>query len=149
MCGHSIHGTTCRTQLDRAPAPFQLLSCGANPAAASGDGDTPAALARKHRKVYKVLEQAMSAMSNQRGTRFPSSELVAAASRGSISRVATLLGQSADPDSTDGSLTALHRACVERQPSVAQLLLDARASHSLTASSKGIEGMAALHLAAK
>ena len=98
------------------PSVCHLLSNGADPAAATGEGHAASALARMHPAVSRVLQQAMQSASVTTGARFPSSELVAAASKGKVPRVATLLGQKADPDSTDGTLSALQKACAERHP---------------------------------
>ncbi len=85
----------------------------------------------------------------QRGEAFPSAELVAAAAKGEVPRLRALLDAGADPDSTDGSLTALQRACAERQPEAADVLLTAGASVSLISPGRATNGMAALHFAAR
>ena len=65
--------------------------------------------------MQKLLYRALRAtVVQQQGRRFPSTELVAAATRGEAERARTLLSAGADPDSTDGSSAALHRACANR-----------------------------------
>eukprot|EP00966_Prymnesium_polylepis_P314126 7259473-Prymnesium_polylepis.2 len=49
---------------------------GADPSAATGEGETAADLAKAHPQVAKILQEAMSAGSSQTGSRFPSLELV-------------------------------------------------------------------------
>ena len=77
----------------------------------------------------EVLGRVIDALGNPidgLGKCFPSAELVAAASKGHKERVKSLLNQMADPNSSDSSMTALQRACLERHPDVASQLLLAR-----------------------
>ena len=87
-----------------------LLASAADPAAANGDGRTAASLAQHALSVQKVLSEAMEAGVRQHGQCFPSIELVAAAGRGNQGKAAALLSARADPDSSDGQLTALQQA---------------------------------------
>ena len=74
--------------------------------------------------LQRTLYAALREWVKLRGHRFPSAELVSAAAFGDVERAATLLRAGADPDSNDGCLTALQRACKARQMRTAQLLLD-------------------------
>ena len=83
------------------------------------------------------------------GKRFPSAQLVTAASRGDVARCRALLLAGADPDSNDGRLTALQRAVSERQMAAVRMLLEARATVELPSVGKEANGAAALHFAAR
>ena len=92
-----------------------LLAAGADPAAATTDGETAAVLAQGHAATQQLLYRALQASVRRSGEAFPSSALVAAAGRGEVERLRALLDAGADADSTDGTLSALQRACAERQ----------------------------------
>ena len=58
-------------------------------------------------QVQSLLYEQLSARAADDGRRFPSAELVRAASRGDYNRAIALIGAGADPNSSDASLTAL------------------------------------------
>ena len=126
-----------------------LLAAGADPAAATNDGETAAVLAQGHAATQKMLYQALHATVRQRGEAFPSAALVTAAGRGEVERLRALLDAGADADSTDGTLSALQRACAERQVEAVAVLLAAGASVSLVAPGRTSNSMTALHYAAR
>ena len=132
---------------------LQLLRFGADAAATTAEGQTARNLAAGYSEVAKVLENALElTVRQQGGRRFPNAQLVEAARKGNRERVKSLLGQLADPNSSDGTMTALSRACLERHADVASQLLLARAhvDHVPVGSqAKGGRGLRALHYAAR
>ena len=105
-----------------------LLEAGANPLATNAKGQVPAALARAHSptqtKLYVAMqteirmaersdESERSSSRDARGeARFSSVRLVRAAASARADQIRSLLESKADPNSFDGSLTAL-QACAE------------------------------------
>ena len=129
---------------------MRLLQSGADPATTTNDGMTALNLAQQHPKVADVLADALKrTMHKGERRRFPSAELVSAAGRGHRERVDLLLRQSADPDSSDGTMTALMRACAERRPETISQLLLAKATVDFVIGGKGGHGFRALHYAAR
>ena len=133
------------------PCVRQLLDVSADPTATTADGLTPKSFATQAPEVARLLQEALELTVRQSSERrFATAELVDAAKRGNMSRVRSLLVSQADPESTDGSMTALQRACSERQHDVAQELLLAKASvDSVAGGALGGRGLTALHYAAR
>ena len=148
--GHILLALTLasrRAQVNDLESVRLLLEHGANPAAADGQGQTPAVLAPANSEVQNVLYRALRREVSKRGSSFPSAELIAAASVGALEAGRKLLKSGADPDSSDGNMRALEHACANRQLQFVQLLIDAGASVNAATSEPELSGP--LHFAAQ
>ena len=123
----------------------ELLEAGADPAAANAEGRNAASLAKEHPAIQSLLYERLSSGATASGTLFPSAELVLAASRGNFRAAVRLLRAQADPNSTDGQLTALQRAAAERNHKLVSLLLQTGADVNMVSAS----GLTALLCAAR
>ena len=131
---------------------MQLLNFRADPAAVTAEGQTARNLAARYNEVTHVLQEALQlSISRDDSRRYPNAQLVDAARRGNCERVRLLLEQLADPDSSDGTMSALSRACLERHTDVASQLLLARAQVDMCRrlASLKVDEDCALHYAAR
>lgn len=132
-----------------------LVEAGANPAQASTEGCNAADLARGDLQgwLLDLLEARFaSEASSSRPDFFASQSLVRAAGEGKLDTVDRLLSIRADPNSHDGTHTALQRAVCARSYTMITRLLEAGASPHLPApgaADNDASGLFALHLAAK
>ena len=85
------------------PIVRMLLAARAEPAAANAHGQNAAGVASEYRELQGLLYAQLSTRAQDSGSRFPSADLVLAASRGDYNRAIALLRAGADPNSTDAS----------------------------------------------
>ena len=132
----------------------QLLEQRADPLAATAKCVCAPAIAARgvsdahpavHQMLYKAMREAMKA----RSERFPSRQLAVAAGQGDEEEVRRKYREGADPDSHDGSYTALQLACLHDRPKVVNLLLEFGAEVNLAAPGVMRKGVTALHVAGR
>ena len=106
-----------------------LLQEGADVAAANAQGVTAANLALDHSlELRHLLYGALKATALD-GRLFPSVELAEAAASGKLDHVKLALRAGADPNSSDGSYTALQHACLGGFTEIAMLLIEKARPH--------------------
>ena len=144
-----LHLSASRNSLECTQA---LLNARANPSATNAKGQVPPRVAIPGSKVQKEIYNAMIEKINAEGRRFSSFKLVnEVVPSADVGQIRELLEQKADPNSTDGHVTALQKVVQlsgEQATTTAAVLIDGGADLEYTKDTNN-NGRTALALAAE